>query len=248
MYNFNDKYIVVTGAGKGIGKVIAERFVNENPSGVAIIDYDKALIEKTAEELRKDSIKLLALHCDISKEDMVKETFETIIKEFGRIDVLVNNAGITKDVIFHKMTPEDMHRVMDVNFFGTYNCIYNAVPAMREQGYGRIINISSTSSYGNPGQANYSASKAAIEGMSRTLAKELGRKGITVNCILPGYIDTEMMRAIPADMLERNIAATPLKRLGDPSEVAALVAFLASDEASYVSGTSIICSGASVVH
>ena len=248
MYNFNDKYIVVTGAGKGIGKVIAERFVNENPSGVAIIDYDKALIEKTAEELRKDSIKLLALHCDISKEDMVKETFETIIKEFGRIDVLVNNAGITKDVIFHKMTPEDMHRVMDVNFFGTYNCIYNAVPAMREQGYGRIINISSTSSYGNPGQANYSASKAAIEGMSRTLAKELGRKGITVNCILPGYIDTEMMRAIPADMLERNIAATPLKRLGDPSEVAALVAFLASEEASYVSGTSIICSGASVVH
>lgn len=137
---------------------------------------------------------------------------------------------------------------MNVNFFGTYNCIYQVVPGMREQNYGKIINISSTSSYGNVGQANYSASKAAIEGMTRTLAKELGRKNITINCVLPGYIDTEMMRAIPEEMLTKAINNTPLRRLGDPKEVAALVAFLASDEASYISGCCIICSGASVIH
>ncbi|MBQ3181714.1 MAG: SDR family oxidoreductase, partial [Clostridia bacterium] len=164
------------------------------------------------------------------------------------IDILVNNAGITRDAIFHKMTPAQMHQVMDVNFFGTYHCIYNVVPIMREQGYGKIINISSTSSYGNPGQANYSASKAAIEGFSRTLAIELARKGITVNCVLPGFIDTEMMRAIPEDMLKKSLAAAPMQRMGDPEEIASLVAFLASDEASYVSGTCIICSGACVVH
>ena len=140
-----------------------------------------------------------------------------------------------------------MRRVMDVNFFGTYHCIREAVPCMREHRYGKIINISSTSSFGNVGQANYSASKAAIEGMTRTLAKELGRKGITINCILPGYIDTEMMRAIPTEMLEKQIAATPLQRLGKPEEVAALAAFLSSDEASYISGCSIVCSGASVI-
>ena len=192
--------------------------------------------------------KVLAICCDVSKEDKVKESFDLIYKEFGRIDILVNNAGITRDAIFHKMTPAQMHQVMDVNFFGTYHCVYNVVPIMREQGYGKIINISSTSSYGNPGQANYSASKAAIEGFSRTLAIELARKGITVNCVLPGFIDTEMMRAIPEDMLKKSLAAAPMQRMGDPEEIASLVAFLASDEASYVSGTCIICSGACVVH
>ena len=119
---------------------------------------------------------------------------------------------------------------------------------MREQGSGRIINISSTSSYGNAGQANYAASKAAIEGLSKTLAKELGRKNITVNCVLPGMIDTEMMHAIGEDLLNARVSATPMKRLGQPEEIASLVAFLASDDASYVSGTCIICSGACIVH
>lgn len=248
MYNFANKYAIVTGAGKGIGRVIAERLVQEGIEGLAIIDYDENLVNKAAEELQKSCKKVLALCCDISNPDKVKESFDLIQKEFGRIDILVNNAGITRDAIFHKMTPEQMHQVMDVNYFGTYNCLYNAVPVMREQCYGRIVNISSTSSYGNAGQANYSASKAAIEGLTRTLAKELGRKGITINCVLPGYIDTEMMRAIPEDMLKQRIAATPMQRMGQPEEVAALVAFLASDEASYVSGASIICSGGSIIH
>ena len=248
MYDFSSKYAVVTGAGKGIGRVIAERFLKDGVAGIALLDYDEALVQATAAELDPSGARVLAVRCDVSKEEQVKEAFDAVYAKFGRIDILINNAGITRDVIFHKMTPAQMHQVMDVNFFGTYNCIYQVVPAMREQGYGRIINISSTSSYGNPGQANYSASKAAVEGMSRTLAKELGRKGITVNCILPGNIDTDMMRAVPEQILQSRIASFPLQRLGEPEEIASLAAFLASDEASYVSGSCIICSGASVVH
>ena len=248
VYDFKNKYAIVTGAGKGIGRAIAERILKDGIEGLAIIDYDEALIKKAADEMQSYGKKVLAVCCDISNEDKVKESFEQIYKEFGRIDILVNNAGITRDVIFHKMTPAQMHQVMDVNFFGTYHCLYNIVPIMREQGYGRIVNISSTSSYGNAGQANYSSSKAAIEGLTKTLAKELGRKGITINCVLPGFIDTEMMRAIPEDVLNQRVAATPMQRLGEPEEVASLVAFLASDEASYVSGTCIICSGAATIH
>lgn len=248
MYDFSGKYVVVTGAGKGIGRVIAERFINEGAAGVAMLDYDEKLVKATAAELNPSGERAMAITCDVSKEDSVSAAFAEIYARFGKVDILVNNAGITRDAIFHKMTPAQMHQVMDVNFFGTYNCIYQVVPGMREQNYGKIVNISSTSSFGNPGQANYSASKAAMEGLTRTLAKELGRKNIQINCVLPGYIDTEMMRAIPADMLENAINNTPLRRLGDPKEIAALVAFLSSDEASYVSGTCIVCSGASVVH
>lgn len=248
MYDFSEKIVVVTGAGKGIGRVIAQRFLKEGVKGLALLDFNAELLQNTAKELDRSGNTVLALCCDVSKEDSVAAAFQAIYDRFGRVDVLVNNAGITRDVMFHKMTPAQMHQVMDVNFFGTYHCIYQAVPGMREQDYGRIINISSTSSYGNVGQANYSASKAAIEGLTRTLAKELGRKHITVNCILPGYIDTEMMRAIPEDMLKSAISKTPQQRLGEPEEVAALAVFLASDEASYVSGACIICSGASVIH
>lgn len=248
MYDFSDKYAVVTGAGKGIGRVIAQRLFDEGVAGIALLDYDEKLVQATAAEMDPSGRRAMAVTCDVSKEDSVAVAFAKIYERFGRVDVLVNNAGITRDAMFHKMTPAQMHQVMDVNFFGTYNCIYQVVPAMREQGYGKIINISSTSSYGNIGQANYSASKAAMEGMTKTLAKELGRKNITVNCVLPGMIDTEMMRAIPADMLENRIKSTPMQRMGDPREIAALVTFLASDEASYVSGACIICSGACVIH
>lgn len=247
MYNMSDKCAVVTGAGKGIGRVIAQRLLSEG-ARVALLDYDEAMVINTAKELDPTGEKALAVKCDVSNEENVKAAFEQIYAQFGKVDILVNNAGIIRDVIFHKMTPAQMHQVIDVNFFGTYNCIAQVTPGMREQNYGKIVNISSTSSYGNAGQANYSASKAAIEGMTRTLAKELGRKNITINCVLPGFIDTEMMRSVPAEQLDRMISNTPLKRMGAPEEVAALVAFLASDESSYVSGTCIICSGGSVIH
>ena len=248
MYDFSGKFAVLTGAGKGIGYVIAQRLLKEGISGIALLDYDEALIQETAARLDPAGQRTLAIHCDVSREEQVAAAFQTIFQRFGQVDILINNAGITRDAMFHKMTPQQMHQVMDVNFFGTYHCIYQVVPHMRERGCGKILNISSTSSYGNVGQANYSASKAAVEGMTRTLAKELGRKGVTVNCILPGNIDTDMMRAVPADILERRIANMPMQRLGQPEEIAALAAFLVSDEASYVSGACIICSGASSVY
>lgn len=248
MYDFSNRYVVVTGAGKGIGRVIAERFLRDGAAGVALLDYDEKLVQATAAELDPSGERAMAVTCDVSKEENVAAAFAKIFERFGKVDILVNNAGIIRDAVFHKMTPAQMRQVVDVNFFGTYNCIYQVVPGMREQGYGRIVNISSTSSYGNVGQANYSASKAAMEGMTKTLAKELGRKNITANCVLPGMIDTEMMRSIPADLLESRVKGTPMQRLGNPEEVAALVAFLASDEASYVSGTCIICSGGCIIH
>ena len=248
MYDFSGKYAVVTGAGKGIGCVIAQRLLKEGVSGIALLDYDEALVKETAARLDPTGERALALHCDVSKEEQVEAAFKAIYERFGEIDMLINNAGITRDVMFHKMTSQQMHQVMDVNFFGTYHCICQVVPKMRERGYGRILNISSTSSYGNVGQANYSASKAAVEGLTRTLAKELGRKGVTINCILPGNIDTDMMRAVPENILTARIANMPMQRLGLPEEIAALATFLVSDEASYVSGSCIICSGASVVH
>lgn len=247
MYNFNGKIAVVTGAAQGIGKTIAKRLLDDGAT-VVMLDYNEPGVAAAANELDPTGTKSMAVGCDVSKEDSVAAAFNAIYERFGRVDILVNNAGITRDAIFHKMTPAMMRQVMEVNFFGTYNCIYQVVPGMREQGSGRIINISSTSSYGNPGQANYASSKAAIEGLTKTLAKELGRKNITVNAVLPGMIDTEMMHAIGEEMLNARVANTPMKRLGQPEEIASLVAFLASDDASYVSGTCIICSGACIVH
>ena len=244
MKDLKGKYTVVTGAGKGIGAAIAKRFVEENAAGVAILEYDLDLAKKTAAELDPTGEKVIAVKCDVSKDDQVKAALDEVIAKFGRIDVLVNNAGITRDRIFHKMTDEEWYAVINVNLNGVYNTCKYVVPMMREQEYGSIINISSTSLMGNPGQANYSATKAALQGFTRTMAKELGRKNVRMNCVAPGHIDTDMMRAIGEEKLARSIAALPMQRLGQPEELAAVVCFLATDDASWVSGQTIVASGA----
>ena len=247
MSDFTGRYAVVTGAAKGIGRAIAERLLKDNVKGLAILDWNEEMIRATAAELDPTGERVMAVSCDVSDPDSVHTAFTAIFQRFGVVDILINNAGITRDAIFHKMTSDQMHKVMDVNFYGTYHCINEVTPSMRERCYGRIVNLSSTSAMGNPGQANYSASKAAIEGLTRTLAKELARKSITVNAIAPAYIETDMMLAVPEDVLARMKAGMPMGRMGTPAELAAVAAFLASDDASYVSGVVLTCSGASVI-
>jgi len=247
MKDLNGRFGVVTGAGKGIGRAIAQRLLDENISGLAILDWNGELLEQTAKELDPSGTRVLPLQCNIADAQQVHEVFEQINAHFGRVDILINNAGITRDAIFHKMTPEQIKQVMDVNFFGTYNCINEVVPGMRERSYGKIISLSSTSALGNAGQANYAASKAAIEGLTKTLAKELARKNITVNCIAPALIETDMMMAVPEERMAQYLASLPMQRMGKPEEIASVAAFLSSDDSSYVSGVVLIASGACVI-
>lgn len=246
MRNLAGKYCIVTGAGKGIGKAIAKRFLEEEAAGVAILEYDLAAAEATAKELDPTGKKVLAVRCNVADGEMVKAAVEAVVAAFGRVDVLINNAGITKDKIFHKMTDEDWFSVIDVNLNGVYNLCKYVVPLMREQESGSIVNISSTSLMGNPGQANYAATKAALQGFTRTMAKELGRKNVRMNCIAPGYIDTDMMRAVGEEILGRMIKGIPAQRLGDPDEIATIATFLSTDDSSWVSGQTIFASGGAI--
>ena len=243
MSKLSQKYAVVTGAGKGIGRAIVERFLSDGVEGVAILEMDLSLAEKTAKELDPSGNRVIAVNCDVSKQESVREAFRTVFDKFGRVDILVNNAGITRDAMFHKMTVEQCKLVMDVHYFGTFYCCQEVIPGMRERSYGKIVNISSVSALGNIGQANYTSAKAAIEGFTRTLAMECGRKNITVNCVAPGMVDTDILKTIPEDILQAKINATPMQRLADPSEVAATVSFLSSDDSSWVTGNVIMCCG-----
>ena len=241
--NLSGKYAIVTGGGKGIGAAIVKRFIAEQAAGVAILEYDEALARKTADEIGGN---VIAIKCDVSKEDQVKAAVDKVLEAFGRIDILVNNAGITRDVMFHKMTDDQWRQVMSVNLDGVYYCCKFVVPLMREQGYGKIVNLSSSSANGNAGQANYSATKAAIIGLTKTLAKELAPKNITVNAIAPAMIDTDMMRGVPPEILEKYIMRIPARRLGTVDELAAAAYFLASDDSSFVNGIVLPVNGATM--
>lgn len=245
MKNLEGKYCVVTGAGKGIGRAIAERFLEEQAAGVAILEWDYALAQKTAAELDPTGEKVIAIKCNVADSDEVKAAVDQVVAAFGQIDVLVNNAGITRDRIFHKMSDDEWHAVIDVNLNGVYNTCKFVVPMMRSRMSGSIINISSTSLMGNPGQANYAATKAALQGFTRTVAKELAAKNVRMNCVAPAYVDTEMMRAIGEEKLSAMIGRSPAKRMCQPSEIAAVVAFLATEDASWVTGQTIFASGGS---
>ena len=246
MKNLEGKYCIVTGAGKGIGKAIAKRFLEEQAAGVAIFEWDLALAEATAKELDPTGKKVIALKCNVADSDMVKAAVDQTLATFGRIDVLVNNAGVTRDRIFHKMTDEEWHTVIDINLNGVFNTCKFIIPLMRNQESGAVVNISSTSLMGNPGQANYAATKAALQGFTRTMAKELGRKNVRMNCIAPAYIDTEMMRAIGEQKLNAAISHHPMQRMADPDEIASIAAFLCTDDSSWVTGQTIFASGGSV--
>ena len=234
------KFAVITGSGSGIGAATAKIFVRENIAGIAIVDYNYEAACKTAEELGPTAF---PVKCDVSKAADVQAAIAQILERFGRVDILVNNAGITRDAIFHKMTMEQWEQVINTNLNGVFYWTHGLYKQMRENEYGRIINLSSTAVRGNSGQANYSATKAALVGFTNTLAKEAGRKNITVNCVAPGATWTDMYSKVPDAVRESMIAANPMNRLGQPSEIGEVIAFLASERSSFLSGQWIPVNG-----
>lgn len=243
MSDLNGKIVVVTGAAQGLGKSIAERFLQDGAKGVALLDLKADVLTATAQELDPANERTLAVTCNVADPDSVAQAFQAVYERFGRVDVLVNNAGITRDALVHKMTNEQFDMVLKVSLYGTFYCVKQVINQMREQGYGRIISMSSLANRGNVGQANYAAAKAGIIGLTKTLAMESGPKNVTVNCIAPSLINTDIIKTVPEKVKESMTAAVPLRRVGEPEEVASLVAYLASDEAGYISGQCINITG-----
>jgi 3-oxoacyl-[acyl-carrier protein] reductase len=249
MGRLDGRVALVTGAARGIGAATAQRLAADG-ARVALADLDVNGCEQVAQQITAAGSEALPLKCDVSDVDAITQTVDRIVERFGQLDILVNNAGIIRDNMLFKMTDEDWESVLNVHLRGAFYCARAAQKVMVPRQYGRIISLSSTSALGNRGQANYSAAKAGLQGLTRTLAIELGQFGITANAVAPGFIDTDMTRATAARMgipLEQfHAAATqriPLRRVGQPSEVASVIAFLASDDASFVSGQIIYVAG-----
>ena len=243
MGTLTGKYAFVTGGNKGIGKAIIKRFLEDDIAGVALLGTNEERCISAARELDPSGEKVLPIKCDVSNQDEVKAAVDKAVEVFGTLDIIVNNAGITKDKIFHKMTDEMWDAVINVNLNGVYYVCKHTVPILRNKGYGRIVNISSTSALGNVGQANYAATKAAIQGFTKTLAKELAPKGVLVNAVAPGYIDTDMFAAIPEDKKAEMIKNVPMGRLADPSEIASVVSFLSGPDCSWITSQCIYVTG-----
>ncbi len=241
------KTALVTGAGKGIGRAIALALAKMGV--LVIVNYrgSKEQAEETVQKIREMGQEAEAYPCDVSDFQAVETMMKIIVSKYGRLDILVNNAGITKDGLILKMSEEDFDKVVDTNLKGTFHTIRHASRQMIRQRSGRIINISSVSGVmGNPGQANYAAAKAGIIGLTKTMAKELGSRGITVNAIAPGFIETDMT-AVLSESVQQNIQAQiPLGHFGKPEDVAAAVAFLASEEAGYITGQVLCVDGGMV--
>jgi NAD(P)-dependent dehydrogenase (short-subunit alcohol dehydrogenase family) len=246
MAKFDGKIAVITGGAKGIGAAMVKRFFDDGATVVSL-DLDLAQVEATAKEVDPSGAKVFAMKCDVGSESEVNAVFAEIVEKHGTIDILINNAGITRDAMLHKMSLEQWNAVINVNLNGMYYCCKAAVPSMRAQESGKIVNISSSSAWGNAGQTNYSASKGAVIGFTRSLAKELGRKNINVNCIAPAMIDTDMTKAMPEEIADMAVLLTPLCRKGQPSEVASVASFLASDDASFITGECVQTGGGFVM-
>ena len=238
-----DKIAIVTGAGRGIGEGIARK-LSEEGATVVCADVNEADAGNVASSLAHGAI---GARLDVSNSGACDALVNDVQARFNRLDILVNNAGINRDAMLHKMTDEQWQQVIAVDLSGVFFMTRAASRLMRAAGRGRIVNISSASWMGNIGQANYAAAKAGVVGLSRTAAKELARSQVTVNAICPGFIDTQMTRGIPDTIREQQVAKIPLGRMGQPADVAAVVAFLASDEAGYVTGEVINVGGGYVL-
>ncbi len=237
-YSFEDiegQVVIVTGSGRGIGRETAKVFAAHGAK-VVVSDLDKDVCQEAAEEVAKEGGEVLPIAIDVTKKEQVDTMVKQVVEKWKRIDCLVNNAGITKDSSFLRMPLADWEFILGVNVTGPFLCSSAVVTHMRKARKGSIINVSSMSRGGNPGQTNYAAAKAGVEGLTRSLAKELGPMGIRVNCVAPGFIKTRLTAAIPEKLVDLTTTLTPMKRVGETAEIAWPVLFLASKMSSYISG------------
>ena len=241
-----DKVAIVTGAGRGIGLVTAQTFAREGAK-VVLCDLDLPEVEAAAAEIGKAGGEAMAVQANTAKTASVQELLAKVLAQFGRVDILVNNAGIIRDKQLLKMEEADFDSVIEVNLKGVYLCTRAVAEVMAAQGGGVILNASSVVAlYGNFGQTNYVASKAGVIGMTKVWARELGRKGIRVNAVAPGFIETRMTEGIPEKVIEKIIEKVPLGRMGKPQDIANAYLWLASDESSYVNGHVLSVDGGAV--
>lgn len=235
--SLNGKTAIVTGGSRGIGKAVCLELARRGCNIVLSFAGNTAAADQTVAECQALGVQALAVQGNVADADAVKALFDATLKQFGAVDILVNNAGITRDNLLMLLKEEDFDAVVDTNLKGTFLCMKAAVRPMMKQRHGRIISLSSVVGlHGNAGQVNYAATKAGVIGMTKSLAKELGGRGVTVNAVAPGYIATDMTAALPDAAREAMLSAIPAGRPGAPEDVAAAVAFLASEEAGYITG------------
>ncbi len=245
---FANQVAVVTGAGRGIGHAIALKFASEG-ARVAVVSRNENNALRTADEINARHAGLAKAYAvDVANRTAVGELAERILADFSRVDILVNNAGVTRDGLSMRMSEEDWDLVVDTNLKGTFNCIQAFERSMIKQRSGRIINIGSVAGLmGNAGQANYAASKAGVLGLSKTIARELASRGITCNVVAPGFIDTDMTEVLPEKIKQAVVSQIPAGVFGKPDDIAAAVAFLASNEAGYITGQCLTVDGGMVM-
>ena len=243
MFKLKNKVAIVTGASKGIGRSIAQK-ISQAGAHTVCVSRSKDVLMDISKKISDDGFSASYYVCDVSKINNFKELIDDTVLKYNKVDILINNAGITKDNLIMRMSESDWDKVIDVNLKGVFNGIKSVSRQMMKQKYGRIINISSiVGLIGNPGQANYAASKAGVIGLGKAISKELASRNITVNSIAPGYIETDMVDNIQEEAKEALFKKIPLGRIGKPEEIAAAVLYLASDEASYITGQTIAIDG-----
>lgn len=244
MFDLSNKNAIVTGASRGIGKAVALKLAALGANIAVVYAGNAEKAAETVSEIEALGAKAKAYCCDVSSFEAAKELIASVIEEFGGVDILVNNAGIVKDCLVLSMKEEDFDKVIDVNLKGAFNMIKNVYQHMMKKRRGRIINLSSVVGLnGNAGQANYAAAKAGIIGMTKSVAKELAARGVTVNAVAPGFIATDMTASLSDKNKEAIMSSIPAKKMGSPEDIANTVAFLASDEAAYITGEVIKVDG-----